>query len=597
MTASALAAPAARALRPLWRRQLASYPDPRPRALNLAIVIGATVVLYYEFYVPGAVAPAIIARYGMSFPYYVYILVAANAVGALGALAAGLADRWGRANIVAFGLVVTGLLTGFAIPNAPGQLSYAIEFAAVGLVEGMILVVTPALVRDFSPRLGQSTAMGFWKLGPILGSLVVCVVASSTLNHLRAWQDQFTVAGIAGLVAGVIAVAGLRELSPALRSELMISSHNRALAQARARGLDVGALYRRPWRQMMHADIIGPALAASALLIIYYTAVSFLAVYFTALHGFSLSSANSLGDWFWAIDASTLVVIGIASDRLRVRKPFMMAGTAGAIAMTIVFADLGTRTSYSMFALVITLIAVFLSVAFAPWMGGFAETIERRNPLLAGTGLAVWGWVVRAVIAVSMLVLPSVVSSMTPLVTYGPRVAALSARYTAQAGTLQAIDPGTRAVLLARPDDTAAESRATAEISRAFGVKPAGAISRLDALTAMPKTDLDFLAAHGAQVAEATAAAPGQWRNWWWVCAGGEGAFLSLIFLMAGRWNPRRAREDAAAHEREVQRELAALEQPSHVAQPERHGTEQQRSDGPCGDHPESLPRSERKTP
>jgi hypothetical protein len=53
--------------------------------------------------------------------------------------------------------------------------------------------------------------------------------------------------------------------------------------------------------------------------------------------------------------------------------------------------------------------------------------------------------------------------------------------------------------------------------------------------------------------------APGQWRNWWWVCVGGEAVFIPLIFLMAGRWDPRRARQDAAAHERRVQEELAAL--------------------------------------
>ena len=46
-------------------------------------------------------SPSIIAGSGMTFPFYVYISVVGNAVGALGSLAAGLADRWGRANLVA----------------------------------------------------------------------------------------------------------------------------------------------------------------------------------------------------------------------------------------------------------------------------------------------------------------------------------------------------------------------------------------------------------------------------------------------------------------------------------------------------------------
>jgi MFS family permease len=52
----------------------------------------------------------------------------------------------------------------------------------VGLVEGICLVATPALIRDFSPQVGRGSAMGFWTAGPVLGSLVVAVVGSITLR-------------------------------------------------------------------------------------------------------------------------------------------------------------------------------------------------------------------------------------------------------------------------------------------------------------------------------------------------------------------------------------------------------------------------------
>jgi MFS family permease len=527
---------------------------------NLAIVVLATVILYYEFYIPGAISPTIIAHYGMSFPYYVYIIVAANAIGAFGSLAAGLADRWGRANLVAYGLLVTALLTLFGIPNASGKLSYGILFAAIGAVEGIILVATPALVRDFSPQLGRASAMGFWTLGPVIGSLVVSVVSSNTLSHLHAWQDQFVICGIAGVVVSAIALVWLRELSPALRDQLMVSMRDRALVEAKARGLDVTGLLRRPWRQVLHLDVVGSAFAISVFLILYYTAVGFFTVYFTTLHGFTLASANSLGNWFWAFDAGALIVIGIISDLLRVRKPFMVAGAVGAIAMTIIFLNLGTRTSYGTFALVISLIAVCLAIAYAPWMASFTETVERHNPALTATGLAVWGWIIRAVIALSILVLPSVVGSMTPLVTYGSQVTTLSVKYAPELATSKAVDPSTLATLQASPGNTAAAAKAVGEIARAFSVSPAVATARLTALATVPKTDLAYLSAHGTQVVDAAAAASGQWRNWWWVCVGGEVVFLPLILLMAGRWSPRRAREDAEAHELEVQRELGTLQ-------------------------------------
>jgi len=527
----------------------------------LAIVVAATIMLYYELYIAGAVSPSIIAGYGMTFPFYVYISVVGNAVGAFGSLAAGLSDRWGRANLVAYGLLLTALLTLIGIPNASGKWEFAVLFCIIGMVEGVILVATPALVRDFSPQLGRASAMGFWTLGPVVGSLVVAIVSSNTVNHLGAWQDQFIICGIVGLVIGVVALFGLKELSPQLRDQLMVSLRDRAVIEARARGINVEDSLRRPWRQMMHLDIIGSAFAISVFLLVYYTAVGFFTVYFTALHGFSLSKANSIGDWFWGLDAIALILIGIISDRVRVRKPFMVLGAVGGIVMMIVFLNLGAKTSYATFAVVISILAVFLAIAYAPWMASFTETVEKRNPALTATGLAVWGWIIRVVIAISVLILPSVISSMTPLVTYGTQAATISATYPQQLATLAVIDPGTQAAMSANPADTAAQAKAVGEIATAFHITPTAATARLVGLAAIPKTDQVFLAEHGTDVAKATAAAPGQWKDWWWVCVGGMVLFLPFILVMTGRWSPRKAREDAEEHDRLIQQELATLEQ------------------------------------
>ncbi|MHB1594316.1 MAG: MFS transporter [Streptosporangiaceae bacterium] len=564
MTAIAPTAPApapAPWARVLWYRQLDHYPGTGRRMVYLGIVVAATIVLYYELYAPGAVAPAIIAHYGMSFPYYVYISVVGNAVGAFSSILAGLADRWGRANLVAYGLGVTGVLVLFGIPNAPNKLVFGILLVSVAFVEGIILVATPALVRDFSPQLGRASAMGFWTLGPVVGSLVLSEVSSHTLTSLPAWQDQFVICGIVGLAVFVVALVGLRELSPSLRDQLMVSLRDRALVEARAKGIDIEASLRRPWRQMLHLDIVGSAFAISVFLIIYYTAVGFFTVYFTSLFGYSLSAANGLGNWFWAFDAGALILVGLISDKIGVRKPFMVAGAVGGIVMTIIF---GSRahdpaTTYYTFVWIISLMAVFLAVAYAPWMASFTETVERRNPALTATGLAVWGWVIRAVIAISIALLPLVVTSMTPLVEYGAQVQALAAKYAPELRTIKAIDPATLAALNANPANSAAVAEAVGEIAAADHVTAAVAITRLKAVATVPRADLAYLQAHGARVASAAASAPGQWQTWWWVSVGGEVLFIPLIFVMAGRWDPRRAREDAEQHEREVERELAAL--------------------------------------
>jgi hypothetical protein len=88
----------------LWRRELDGYPNNAARVLNLTIVVLATITLYYQFYLAGAVATRIIAEYQMSFVYYVNISVVGYVLGAAASFTAGLADRYGRANIVTVGL-------------------------------------------------------------------------------------------------------------------------------------------------------------------------------------------------------------------------------------------------------------------------------------------------------------------------------------------------------------------------------------------------------------------------------------------------------------------------------------------------------------
>lgn len=545
----------------LWRRQLEHYPGTARRMTCLAIAVLATIVLYYELYVPGAVSPAIMAHFGMSFSTYVYITAVGNLIGAFASLVAGLADRWGRANLVVYGLAVTALLVLFGLPNAPNGAVFAVLFVVVAFVEGIILVATPALVRDFSPQLGRASAMGFWTLGPVVGSLVLAEVSSHTVNSLPAWQSQFVICGIVGLVMFVVALFGLKELSPRLRDQLMVSMRDRALVEARARGIDAEEGLKHPWRQMLHVDIIGSAFAIAVFLIIYYTAVGFFTIYFTTIFGFSLADANGLGNWFWSFDALALILVGIASDALRVRKPFMVVGGIGAIVMTIVFASRTSypHTGYYTFVWIISLLAVFMGIAYAPWMASFTETVERRNPALTATGLAVWGWIVRIVVALSVAVLPFVVNSMSPLVEHGTQVAELSAKYAPQLQTLAAVDPATQAALSANPADPVAGVRAVGEIATAEKITPAEATARLRAVATVPPADLAYLKENGQTVVDAAAATPGQWRTWWWVCIGGELVFLPLILVMAGRWSPRRAKEDVDRHEAEVQRELAAL--------------------------------------
>ena len=601
----------------LWRREFARFPSERDRYVSLGIVVLTTIVLYYQLYLSGGVATDVIRDLHMSFVYYVNISVVGYVLGAGAALLAGLADRYGRANIITAGLALTGILSAFVLPNVHTKFAFGAVYVAIGFVEGVILVATPALVRDFSPQLGRASAMGFWTLGPVLGSLVVSAVVSSSSSS-STWQHQYLIAGIVGLIVFALALIWLRELSPRLRDQLMVSHKDRALIEARAQGLDLTEALRHPFRQMLRLDILGSAFAISVFLITYYVAVGFFPVFFETIFGYSQSKANALGNWFWSFNAAALLLMGFLSDRARVRKPFMVLGAVSPNVFTTIFPLQAPHpeTSYATFVVLLSLIAVSLGTAFAPWMASFTETVERRNPALIATGLAVWGLIIRLVIAISIFFVPKVVTTVTPLVEKGPVVAevlanptpvgkttvgqvataasdnsdvvarlkAINARDGALLKALQENPPVAKALAAAQASGQTPAPSELAAIKQAIGpkafaelIQPSAAadltyvsstapeklgaanFAALSAPTPALTEALETLETDGPPVAEAAADAPKQWRTYFFVGVGGEVVFIPLILLMAGFWDPRKAKRAEQEHEAMVAAEMERL--------------------------------------
>jgi len=420
----------------LIHRQLDTYPDTGPRMIYLTVTVLATITLYYELYVAGSVSTLILSNLHMSFTFYVAAVAVSNLIGAFGSLFAGLTDRYGRANLVVFGLLFAGIFVTFVLPMATNRWEYTIESFVVGLVEGVCLVATPALIRDFSPQVGRATAMGFWTTGPVIGSLIVAIVGSITIptviTNPRFWTHEFYIGGTVGLVVWLIALLLLRELSPGIRDQLMVTMRDRALIEMRAKGLDVEAALKGHWRQLIKADIIVSAFAVSVMLLIYYALVGFLVIFATTIFGYPLKEANNLGYWCWAFNAGAVILVGMTSDRFRVRKPFMVVGGVGAAVMLVIFllqSKTGAHPSFGSIAAILAIMLFFLGVAYTPWMASFTETVEHRNPAATATGLAIWGWIVRVVVFGSSLLLLLVINSVTPLVNYGGTVATYAAQY------------------------------------------------------------------------------------------------------------------------------------------------------------------------
>lgn len=537
-------------------RFLPTYPATGRRTYYLALTVLVTVALYYQQYCGGTVGPQLLNYYGITIKFYLLAAVIGLAFGAATAVLGGLADRIGRVNMVAYGLLVVGVLVAFVQPHMPNKWSFVAVGTLIGAVEGVILVATPALTRDFSPRLGRATAMSFWALGPVLGSLAASEVSSHTLNHLHAWQDQFTIAGITGLVIGVIAVFTLRELDPRMRDQIMVSASDRDIIEQRAETIDVEAAMTHPWRQMITGRIVTTAFGISVFLMFYYVLVAGLILFVETTYLFSGAKANSIANWVWVVHAASLVTFGLVSDWLRVRKPLMVVGAVGSIVSVFFFLAQATRphTTALTLTLILAIQAVFGGMVFGPWMAGFTEQIEDRNPALIATGLAVSGGVLRVVVAGTVAAFAFVVPAVTQLVDYGPQVTKYSVEYAAQLKTVSELQPATLAALAKNPTDSTAIGAALGQIETAENVTAPAALSRLAAVPAATKA-LAYLARHGPSVQKAFKQGPRQWQHWFLVTAIGQMIFLPLILVMAGPWTPaagRRRDDELEARLRQV---------------------------------------------
>jgi len=295
----------------------------------------------------------------------------------------------------------------------------------------------------------------------------------------------------------------------------------------------------------------------------------------------------------------------------------VIGGVLAAVMLVIFLEQAGHHPSYYTLAIILALLSFFTGIAYTPWMASFTETVEARNPALIATGLAIWGWIVRVVVFASFLIIPTIISSVSPLVNYGgtvatyatqyksqlafatahPQIVANAQKYQVQLGNAQKFAPEL-AVIQANPAlfaklatytnpatippklvgqavaaagggakgqaVLASISANQAAITGVIAVGPqlqaiAPFAAQLTALSKVPPSVFAYLKAHGAAVQKASADAPGQWRTWYWVCFGGFIFFLLCIPLLRGRWSPGASKRDEEEHEAMVDAELAKL--------------------------------------
>jgi MFS family permease len=273
--------------------------------------------------------------------------------------------------------------------------SFFIAGWILSLVEGVLQVTLLALVRDFSPRMSRAFALGFYSIGPWGGQILAATVASLTLPVYGTWQSQYVISSTLSLLVALIAFFGLRELGPGLRAQVITTAHDTARLQERAAHFDLAAATRHPWRQMLRSSILLSSLGYGLYNVPRYTFNVFLPTYLNGALAISLAQANGIASFFGLAFIGGSLVVGFCSDRLQVRKPFMLMGVL-AVALILLF-FMGLTPATGLGVLTLTLICLSFSQAMGnvSWLAAFTETAEEINPALVGTALAIQGAIIR----------------------------------------------------------------------------------------------------------------------------------------------------------------------------------------------------------
>lgn len=387
-------------------RELDEYPAAGQRMRILAMAVLAVLIASYEGQI-APVVPLLLEDLDISLSTYGAVSATALVAGAVASVVGGrLTDAVGRVRLIVPLLMATAVCCFLMTTvHSPGQL-LAVR-AVLSVVDGMAMAGTAPLVRDFSPRMGRAQAFGFWTWGPVGASFLAATVASLTLPLFHdSWRSQFVIMGVVSLVLSVVIAFNIADLSPELRARIVRSerdSVSRADRSAPPRARDLFA------QRAIRAHVVGIA----CWLVLYITLTLYGQTMLAESFHLEAARASQVMSAFWVLNILTLIVAGRVSDRLQLRKPLCVAGTAAAAVLAGYLASLIGREGVPHWHIAVTgaLIGGAMGCAYGPWMANFSENAEDIDPRLQGTAWGVFSSLTKVMAVLVLLVVPHVVEA------------------------------------------------------------------------------------------------------------------------------------------------------------------------------------------
>lgn len=261
-----------------------------------------------------------------------------------------LADRVNRVWLVSGLVIVWSALTSMgALANS--YLSLLLMRAGVGAAEAGSPPASVALIADMFPAKQRPTALSTFYLAAAIGTGTIFLMGGYVAHHFG-WRTVFIIAGIPGLLLGILLLTTVRDPRPPVRAEARGFSGS---------GRDVRLLLANP---ALRWTCAGGTMATIGQVAVFAWMPSFL----IRVHGYSLidaglatAAAAGLGKGLGTLFCGPLTrrAAGDRRDKLW-RYP------GGALALSVPLVWLMTSTTSATTAVVLTFV---LAMALGSWAG------------------------------------------------------------------------------------------------------------------------------------------------------------------------------------------------------------------------------------
>ncbi|MGO9601891.1 MAG: MFS transporter [Candidatus Binataceae bacterium] len=385
-------------------RTLTKYPLGPHRWALLLMTVLAVILASYEFQL-APVLSLLLPYLHLSKIGYGYFVSFAVVVSAFSAFFGGpLADRYGRVVIIDSCLAVVTLLV-FANLLVAGIKSFIVVRTTMGIVAGLMAGAGAALVRDMSPRLSRALAFGLLTIGPVGSNYLANFIAGVTLPIYHTWQSQMWIMGFLGIAMYIPIILFLKDLSPELRVRIYQSE----IAAVEAEGHRLPSASELPSNArdafaalLKHFEPWLMVLPFTVSLSLYIAIQVFGPLMFTESFHYTPADAAAMCAYFWLGNMGALVVTGLISDRLQMRKPIAILGAIlTSVLLVWWIPTFGETLPRHTMTIVATVLGCCLAIGSVPWAAQYSEALEEISPALQATGWAFYGLITRGWVAIS----------------------------------------------------------------------------------------------------------------------------------------------------------------------------------------------------